>query len=77
MPSSASKSKFQIDAYQSGIELLVLLKGRLVLGTSENARERLHSLVDAKVDKFYLYLGGLEFVDSACARSIESEAAGG
>jgi len=60
-----SKTQLYIDAYQSGSEVLVILKGRLVLENESTARRRLQSLLTDKVDKLYLYLGRLEFADSA------------
>ncbi|MBI3735919.1 tetratricopeptide repeat protein [Candidatus Sumerlaeota bacterium] len=59
------KTSLFIDAYQSGSELLVILKGRLVLENCDGARKRLHTLLTDKIDKFYIYLGRLDFVDSA------------
>lgn len=65
MSLSDSNSTILLDAYQSGQELLVILRGRLVLDNCEAARVRLHSVIDPKIDKYYLYMGELEYVDSA------------
>ncbi len=54
-----------MDAYQAGSEILVILKGRLVLDNCDVARKRLNDLLTEKIDKYYLYLGRLDFVDSA------------
>ncbi len=60
-----AKHTLFVDAYQSGSELLVIMKGRLVLETCEAARKRLNGFLTEKIDKYYIYLGRLDFVDSA------------
>lgn len=54
-----------IDAYKDGPEVLVILKGRLVLENCESARARLFEVLHSDIQKLYLYLGRLEFVDSS------------
>lgn len=56
---------FQIEAYRNGRELLIVLRGRLVLRHCGDAKTRLISLFTPQVDQIYLYLGDLEFLDSA------------
>lgn len=65
MKTSDSKPRIALDAYQSGLNLMVILNGRLVLENCESVRTRLHGLLNPKVDKYYLYMGNLEYVDSA------------
>ena len=65
MKTPDSSPSLLIDAYQSGIELLVVLRGRLVLETSDAARKRLHALLGPNVDQYHLYIGELDYVDSA------------
>lgn len=65
MTSSDAASSMLVDAYRSGPDVLVLLKGRLVLGNCEAARERLHKLIQPEVDRIYLYMRELDYVDSA------------
>lgn len=60
-----AKTSLLIDAYQDGGNLLVILKGRMVLENSETVRARLHALVKPPVKKFYIHMGLLEYVDSA------------
>lgn len=57
--------KIWIDAFQSGDELLVILKGKLVLENCEAARARLTTLLTERVQRVDIYLGRLEFIDSA------------
>jgi anti-anti-sigma factor len=60
----ANKSQLLIDVYRARTELLVELTGRLTLDNSETVRKRLHELIEDPLEKFYLYMGGLEYVDS-------------
>ncbi len=60
----ANKSQLLIDVYRARNELLVELAGRLTLENSETVRKRLHELIESDLEKFYLYMGGLEYVDS-------------
>lgn len=60
-----TNSTLLIDAYQDGGNLLVILKGRMVLENSEAVRARLHALVKPSVTNFYVHMGLLEYVDSA------------
>lgn len=59
-----NRSQLLIDAYRSRNELLVELTGRLTLENSDSVRQRLHDLIETDLEKFYLYMGGLEYVDS-------------
>lgn len=59
-----NRSQLLIDAYRSRNDLLVELTGRLTLENSETVRKRLHELIEDQLEKFYLYMGGLEYVDS-------------
>lgn len=54
-----------LDAFQKDSSILAVLQGELVLQNCEGVRERLNALLTENVDAFYLYLGRLEFVDSA------------
>ncbi|MCL5270883.1 MAG: tetratricopeptide repeat protein [bacterium] len=56
---------FEIDAYRKERELFVILRGRLVLQYCQEAKTRLTSLFNTKVDQLYLYLAELSFLDSA------------
>lgn len=60
----ANKSQLLIDAYKTRHELMVELKGRLTLENTETVRKRLHDLIEGHLEKFYLYMGDLEYVDS-------------
>lgn len=60
----APKAQLQIDAYRTKTDLLVELKGRLTLENSDTVRKRLHELIQGDIEKFYLYMGELEYVDS-------------
>jgi anti-anti-sigma factor len=53
-----------IDAYRSPTKVLVDLKGRLTLGNSEAVRKRLHELGEPGLEKYYLDMKELEYVDS-------------
>ncbi len=57
--------EFEIDAYRHGRELLVILRGRLVLKYCQDTRTRLNSLFTPEVDQVYIYLAELSFLDSA------------
>jgi len=57
--------ELEIDAYRQGHELLVILRGRLVLKHTQEAKARLTSLFLPQVDTIYLYLGDMTFLDSA------------
>lgn len=59
-----NRSQLLIDAYRTRTELLVELTGRLTLENSDSVRKRLHELIEEPLEKFYLYMGGLEYVDS-------------
>lgn len=65
MPKQDPRSALFIDAYKDGAEVLVILKGRLVLENCESARARLFEVLHSDIQKLYLYLGRLEFVDSS------------
>ncbi len=60
----ANKTPLLIDVYRARNDLLVELTGRLTLENSDTVRKRLHELIEDQLDKFYLYMGGLEYVDS-------------
>jgi anti-anti-sigma factor len=65
MQSTSPESKILLDAYKSGGDILVLLKGRLVLTNCERVRKRLHELLSPEIAQIFLHLGQLEYVDSA------------
>lgn len=60
-----SKPRVLLEAYQAGLNLMVIVKGRLVLENCESIRGRMHNLITPKVDRFYIYMGALDYVDSA------------
>ncbi len=63
MPSA--KPSLAMEAFQAGSDLLVALQGRLVLENHETVRKRLHDLLDARVANYFIYMGRLDYVDSA------------
>jgi anti-anti-sigma factor len=58
-------TEFEIDAYRKGHETLVVLRGRLVLTQCPDAKNRLNALFTHEVDRFYLLMRDLDFLDSA------------
>ena len=65
MPSSNSTSALTIEAFRSNAEVLAMLGGKLVLENCDLARKRLQSLVGPDVEKYFLDMNQLEYVDSA------------
>lgn len=59
------KTTLFIDAYQSGSDLLIIMKGRLVIENCDRARKKLSEFLTGQVERYIIYLGRLEFVDSA------------
>jgi anti-anti-sigma factor len=57
--------EFEIDAYRKGQELLIVLRGRLVLRYCQDVKTRLSSLFSSQLSRVYLYLAELSFLDSA------------
>jgi anti-anti-sigma factor len=57
--------EFEIDAYHKGRELLLILRGRLVLKYCPDTKSRLDNLFNPQIDQIYMYLGDMEFLDSA------------
>ena len=55
----------EIAAYRKGRELLVDLRGRLVLQYSQDVKERLGKLFSPQIDLMYIDLSQLSFLDSA------------
>ena len=51
--------EFEIDAYRRNRELLIILRGRLVLNYCQDTKTRLFTLFSPQVDKVYLYLNEL------------------
>lgn len=60
-----TKQALLIDAFQAGGEALVILKGRLMLENCDTARQRISEVLTESVETLYIYLGRLEFIDSA------------
>jgi anti-anti-sigma factor len=60
----ARHTQILIDAYRSPTKALVELRGRLTLGNSESVRKRLHELIAPNIEKYYLDMRELEYVDS-------------
>ena len=65
MPLPRSRQELTLEAYSHGSEAFVVLKGRLVLENCEEARTRLHSISSSKIERYYIYLGLLDYIDSA------------
>lgn len=65
MTSTGSNTRLLLDAFRTGMRVLVATKGRLTLDNCEEVRKKLHELIDPKVDIFYIYMGELDYVDSA------------
>lgn len=59
------KTTLFIDVYQSGSDLLVIMKGRLVIENCDRAKKKLSEFLTGHIENYYIYLGRLEFVDSA------------
>jgi anti-sigma B factor antagonist len=57
--------EFEIDAYRKDRELLIVLRGRLVLPQCQDAKTRLQNLFTPQVEQIYMHLPGLSFLDSA------------
>lgn len=57
--------ELNIDAYRRDKELLINLKGRLVLDSCQEAKVRLGSFVNVNIDTVYVLLADLDFLDSA------------
>lgn len=57
--------EFELEVYRKGREMLFVLRGRLVLQYCQEAKHRLNALFTPQVDQVYLYLGDLQFLDSA------------
>jgi anti-sigma B factor antagonist len=57
--------EFEIDAYRKEQDLMVVLRGRLVLRYCQDVKSRLTSLFNTQVVHVYLYLENLSFLDSA------------
>ena len=57
--------EFEIDAFHKGRELLLILRGRLVLKYCPDIKSRFNNLFNPQVDLMYMLLGDLEFLDSA------------
>ncbi len=57
--------EFEIDVYRKDRELLIILRGQLILPQCPNAKTRLQSLFSTLVDQIYIHLPGLTFLDSA------------
>jgi anti-sigma B factor antagonist len=59
------RNELEIDAYRRQEDLLIVLRGRLVLRHCQDVKARLGNLLNAQIVNVYLYLGELTFLDSA------------
>lgn len=57
--------EFNIEVYRAGNDIMITLKGRLVLEHCTSAKSRLGGLIDDDVANVYVHLTHLEFLDSA------------
>ena len=57
--------EFELEAYRKGQELLVVMRGRLVLRFCQDVKTNLASLFSSQINRAYVYLGELTFLDSA------------
>jgi anti-anti-sigma factor len=58
-------NEFEFDVYRKDADLMVVLRGRLVLNQCQDLKIRLAHLLTAEIDRAYLHLGDLTFLDSA------------